>query len=116
MGVVLVRVPSLLERAATIQEESLACYIYDTTVFNTGGSTDLLGAAEYAVNHLPDGTVKTDIVYPEEIEIEDVRKAHDKDYTYEETIRIAHGTWKVLVVPVDNRFDPSTRFLILVEP
>jgi hypothetical protein len=112
LGVILVRVPSLLARTAAIQEESLACYIYDTTVFNTGGSTDFLGAVDYDVTRHPNGTIHTDLTFHQEVEIENVRDDYSSDYFYEEDIPIAHGTWKIVVVPIDDRFEPNTAFVI----
>lgn len=105
----LVRLPSLLTRVALIQEESLAAYAYDTTEFNTGGTTDFLGAAEYTINRNGEtGKMDTVIAFPKEIEIADLQSQHeDSAFFYEESIPIASGTWKIVVVPVDNTYEPD---------
>ena len=113
LACLLVRVPSLLTRVAHIQEESLAAYAYDTTEFNTGGSTDFLGAAEYYISRNENtGGMDTVIKFPEEIEIDDLHHQHrDSTFFYEESIPIASGTWKIVVVPVDNTYEPSNGFV-----
>ena len=114
LSLVLVRIPSLLERVAQVQEESLAVYLYDTTVLNTGGAPAFLGAGNFRIhNRNVDATAAegggTTVEILDEIEYDEFRhqQRHQRLY-YETTVPItpSGSTWKVAVVPLDDTFDP----------
>lgn len=111
-SLVLVRIPSLLERVALVQEENLAVFLYDTTPLNTGGTEEFLGAGNFRVSPETVGTVEIldEIDYPT-FRKQQASKSHHHRYRqnlyYETTVAITpSGTWKVAVVPLDDTYDP----------
>lgn len=112
LGLIVVRILSLLTRVAKVQEENFAVYLYDTTVFNTGGEAEFLSAMSYSTDH---NSQEFQIGFKEieEVDIATVRKMNsDSSRRYEQDMDIASGSWKVLVTPVDSTYDSNYSFVI----
>lgn len=103
IATLLVRIPSLLERVAILQEENLATYLYNVQ----GGDFTFLGAAEYRVE-----SNETLIAYPAEIDYETLKAKYDSNRFYEEHIPIASGQWCICVVPIDDTYEPNLLLVI----
>jgi CHASE domain len=115
LSLILVRIPSLLHRVALVQKESLALYLYDTTILNTnGGVPEFLGAGAFTVtkNETTGGAVSQRLSTIPEMDYNtfvakynanaDGRKSNH--YYYENTVPItpSGATWIIAVVPVDD--------------
>ena len=117
LSLILVRIPSLLSRVALLQEENLAVYLYDTTVLNTGGTEEFLGAGAFTVLEddedglSEDGaTHKVDLI--DEIDYDTFKRQNRNSRLYEKEFTITpSGTWKVAIVPIDDTFDPYITFV-----
>ena len=109
LGVILVRIPSLLERRAEEQRESMGCFLYDVSPHNTGGDPVYLGSAQFIAT-IADGTINTTVLFPEEeVEYDFVKSKYPANRLMEVTIPIADGSWKLLVTPMytDDSFEVS---------
>eukprot|EP00529_Nitzschia_sp_RCC80_P000573 CAMPEP_0113454706 /NCGR_PEP_ID=MMETSP0014_2-20120614/8002_1 /TAXON_ID=2857 /ORGANISM="Nitzschia sp." /LENGTH=867 /DNA_ID=CAMNT_0000346121 /DNA_START=168 /DNA_END=2771 /DNA_ORIENTATION=- /assembly_acc=CAM_ASM_000159 len=115
LGVVLIRIPSLLKRRGDEQKESIACYLYDITPDRTQGVETYLGAAEYDAKVMND-TIVTDVrIPPNDLEYEDVISSYKQNCIFETTVSIAsNAQWKLVVTPVqgDSSFDPLVAELV----
>eukprot|EP00522_Entomoneis_paludosa_P011404 CAMPEP_0172451244 /NCGR_PEP_ID=MMETSP1065-20121228/9354_1 /TAXON_ID=265537 /ORGANISM="Amphiprora paludosa, Strain CCMP125" /LENGTH=1163 /DNA_ID=CAMNT_0013203175 /DNA_START=91 /DNA_END=3582 /DNA_ORIENTATION=+ len=103
----LVRIPSLLDRVGYLQEENLAIYMYN--VLDDVGGREFLGAASFIVEEK--GQPAT-VEYVDEIEFSALIDDHDSDRRLLKRVSIASGSWDVVVVPVDDTYDPSFPFII----
>lgn len=109
----MVRIPSLLERVGRVQEENLAAYLYDTSILNTGGREEFLGAGNFRIRDKNNNTTGT-VEILEEVEYATFYERHHRQSSryrtklyYETTVAITpSGTWKVAVVPLDDTYDP----------
>lgn len=101
-----VRVPSLLQRVSRLQEENLAVYLYD---IRPDGRKEFLAAAEYRVQ---DDDSPTHVIFLKEEEYEMILQNHAKNRLYEDIIPIASGSWDVVVVPVDDSYNPNNKLVI----
>ena len=114
LSLILVRIPSLLERVALVQEENLAVYLYDTTPLNTNGIAEALGAGSFHVTASATGeTIRTLDLIPD-IDYDAFVAEYDRDdkLYFEETIPITpSGTWQVAVVPIDDTYEPQTIYI-----
>ncbi|CAB9515786.1 natriuretic peptide receptor 2 [Seminavis robusta] len=109
---ILVRIPSLLERRAQEQKESIACFVYDMTPRpGSTGEPVYLGAAQFQAK-LENGTVVTTVAFPPvEVDYQQVIQENNHHGRVQEVhIPIAHGTWKVVVTPLpgDDTFQVNT--------
>lgn len=102
-----VRIPSLLERVARLQEEDLAVYLYDVRPDET---REFLGAAEYNVDK--SGSTPTETLFLREIDLESLEATKDSNRFYLDTIDIASGSWQVAIVPVDSTYEPQDTLVI----
>lgn len=106
---IVVRIPSLLARAAMLEHQSLAVYVYDTTVINTGGHPEFLGAMAYKVGKNDDTKSYEQIP---EVEMDTLVESKQNDRLYQVEIPIASGTWKIYVTPLDDTYNPNYAFVI----
>ena len=113
LSLILVRIPSLLSRVALVQEENLAVYLYDTTILNTGGKEEFLGAGAFIVtDDLTSGGATHELELINEVDYTSFHKQHQSSRLYEKEVAITpSGTWKVVVVPIDGTFDPHVTFV-----
>lgn len=102
-----VRVPSLLQRVARLQEEDLAVYLYD---IRPDGRKEFLGAAAY--NVAESEGIPTQVTFIPEDNYSNVVKSTEKNRLYEEIVPIASGSWSILVVPVDDSYDSENTLVI----
>mmetsp|Transcript_17324 Transcript_17324/g.37811 ORF Transcript_17324/g.37811 Transcript_17324/m.37811 type:complete len:1145 (-) Transcript_17324:167-3601(-) len=102
----LVRIPSLLDRVGFLQEENLAIFMYN--ILDNGGR-EFLGAASFTIEEKGQPAA---VEYIDEIEFEDLIDDHDSDRRLIKRVSIASGSWDVVVVPIDNTYDPSFQFII----
>jgi len=114
LSLILVRMPSLLKRVSQSQEENLAVYVYDTSVLNTGGAAEFLGAGAFTVQQTPNGTVH----YLELIDEVDYETFYNQNggssfYWEEEVLITPSGSWLVVVVPVDDTYKPNMAYVLL---
>ena len=118
LSLILVRIPSLLERVSIIQEENLAVYLYDTTMLNTNGTPEFLGAGKFWIyddkeSDDPDAPRIHELELIDELELHEFYDIFENSKLYEEEIRITpSGTWQVLVVPIDESYDPQTAYVV----
>lgn len=115
LSLVLVRIPSLLQRVAELQEESLAVYLYDTTIVNTNGTAEFLGAGAFTIipgAGLNGGTLHQLALLPE-TDLAAVRHKYSTWRMYEKEVDITpSGTWVVVVVPIDGSYDPFITYVM----
>ena len=115
LGVVLIRIPSLLKRRGDEQKESIACYLYDITPDRTQGVETYLGAAEYDAKVMNE-TIVTDVrIPPNDLEYDDVMASYEPNRIFETTVSIAsNAQWKLVVTPApgDSSFDPLVAELV----
>ena len=106
-GIVL-RIPDLLQRFSVDQSESMAIYLYDQMDETTSrtGKPQFLGA----VMVRPRDDQDAELVFLPEVELIEVRR---NEQFYEENVSAANKVWTVVVVAVDETFDPVLRFVIL---
>ena len=101
VSLIVVRMPALLERVSKTQQEDLAVFLYDTTVMNTGGVPEFLGAGAFR------GLDELELL--EEIDYNSFRNQHaskQHGLYYEQKVSITpSGTWRICVVPVDDAYD-----------
>jgi signal transduction histidine kinase/CheY-like chemotaxis protein len=113
LGLVLIRIPSLLSRVALVQEENLAVYLYDTTILNTGGAAEYLGSGAFKITGGKDEEVTHTMELLPEIDLDTLHKKYESSRLYEEEVAITpSGTWVVAVVPVDDTYQPYITFVL----
>lgn len=101
-----VRVPSLLQRVSRLQEENLAVYLYD---IRPDGRKEFLAAAAYYVH---DQDTPDKVIFLQEDTYEDILQNYSQNRLYEDVIPIASGSWDVVIVPVDDTYDPNNKLVI----
>ena len=115
IAILLVRIPSLLERVSRLQEENLGLYLYDN---RDDGTKEFLGAAVYNVNKT---SGSTDTIIQDEVDYETFRKAVTSDHgldllnknrVYEHTVDIASGSWTIVIIPVDDTYQPEIALVL----
>jgi hypothetical protein len=103
LSLILVRMPSLLERVARVQAEHLVVYIYDTTILNTGGAPEFLGAAEFFKDSSAETGLSLKLLL--DTDYDDFRQQYTYSKFYEENVASTpSGTWRVSVVTVDDTY------------
>ena len=114
LGVILIRIPSLLKRRANEQKESIACYLYDITPANTGGVETYLGAAEYKAVLANDTIVTTVRIPPQDIEYDRLMASLPSHRIFQVQIPIANARWTMVVTPItgDDSFEASVGHVI----
>jgi signal transduction histidine kinase/CheY-like chemotaxis protein len=98
-------VDALIARATKRISESLAMYIYDTTIDDR--EPLFLSAAEAIVNG-----ETTDLTFQPEISLSDLRDA-TVVFFQEKEIQIASAKWTVAVVAVEDTFQPKVQYIVL---
>ena len=109
ISLIVVKMQKFLNRvAAQHQDANLEVYIYDTTPHNTNGKDAIfLGAAQMTKGN--DGSIK---LLPE-IELEEL-ESRDNSMLYESEVPITpSGQWLILVVPVDDTYEPRVAYIAL---
>ena len=104
-----IRILTLLERVSKLQRENLAVYVYD---IKANGAKEFLGAAEYDVSIGEAGEFITTTEFPREISFEDLKAQADQNRFHETVIPIASKSWLVVVLPIDDTYDPEF-FLVI---
>lgn len=108
LSLILIHIRSLLARAARFQGVSLAVYLYDATKTKVDGSPEqFLGGAE--IKMVDDN--ERELNYYSEVELENVRKG--AGLIYEDDMEVGTRAWTIVVVPVDDTYEPSFLFAIL---
>lgn len=111
VSLIVVRMPAFLERVADTRHEQLAVYLYDTTVMNTGGTPEFLGAG--AIRGLEGLELEKEIGYDTLRQYVTSHRRQQELY-YEEEISITpSGTWRICVIPVDEAYEANYSSVIL---
>jgi len=103
-----INLESLLIRATRFQSESLGAFLYDVTLEEGGGApAEFLTGLEVLVQKEDE----RDFNVYQETSYEELMST-DPYLSYEEVIRIGGKLWKIVVVPVDDSYEPSLTFII----
>eukprot|EP00934_Nitzschia_sp_Nitz4_P008096 Nitzschia sp. Nitz4//scaffold12_size214221//42409//45425//NITZ4_001486-RA/size214221-augustus-gene-0.25-mRNA-1//-1//CDS//3329534978//8086//frame0 len=106
LGSVAVRVKTLLEIASQNVRDDISVYIYDTT--NEREPQFLLAAEVYAEGT---GEVMADLVYLDPISIDEASAS--VFFTRIQNVSVASRTWTLVVIALEDTFEPNIGYLIL---
>ena len=109
---VLLRIHALLERASRGQLEGMATYLYDATetTNDPGAPLQFLGGSQIVLDG--SGAKRIDFYKEDDSNYDELPHGHS-GLKYEEEVEVGGRVWKVVVLPVDDSFEPNLFAIIL---